>query len=384
MPTNDHPTLAIIGGGQLGRMLALAAIPLGINPRVLDPAGKDCSAAPIAALTQGSFDDLHAIEQLVANLTSKDAVTFEFENVPAHTIAWLEQEAATKRFAVHPAARSLQVAQDRAAEKQLFEQLNIPVGPYRLVNSQQQLKEAWHSIGQPAQGLVIKARAGGYDGKSQATLRSEQDIQSAWDSLHNAATHIGLIAEAFVPFSQERSVIITRAASGETRTYPNAINTHTQGILTQSTPTTDRSNSAESAAIAIANNLKHVGTLAVEFFELQDGSVLANELAPRVHNSAHWSIEACHCSQFENHARAVLNLPLGDTSLIQPTTMLNIIGQTPSPDRITAIPGAHLHLYNKQPRPNRKTGHITISAPDQRSLNERTEQAQQILDSRDT
>lgn len=344
--------IAVLGGGQLGRMLGLAGIPLDLRFRYLDPTD-DPPAAAVGEMLRGPYEDERALAALIDGV---DAVTYEFENVPASAAAFVE-----RRVRLAPGARSLAVAQDRIAEKDFFRSVGVPVQPYRAVASDDDLRRAVEEIGFPA---VLKTRRLGYDGKGQAVLRSDASVRPAWDSLER----VPCIYEAFVPFDREVSVVATRAADGYCVASPLIRNEHRDGILrTSIAPDPDGGSNltraAQDAVRAVMQGLDHVGTLAVEFFVLGD-RLVANEMAPRVHNSGHWSIEGATTSQFENHLRAIVGLPLGDPSPRGCAAMVNLIGRAPPSAELLAIPGAHLHLYGKAPRAGRKIGHVTLVGDD--------------------
>lgn len=355
--------IGIFGGGQLGRMMALASYPFNLRFSFYD-AAKDCPSAPLGQL----YGDAQAsTESLDAFIASADVFTYEFENIP---VAWVERIAAQKP--VYPSVKSLAVSQNRLNEKALFSQLAIPAAAYREVNSPDDLAQTIQELGLP---LVIKTTMGGYDGKGQFVLRDINDIATAWTELERGAP---LIAEAFVTFERELSIIAVRSQTGEVRCYPLALNTHHQGILSHSIVPAPQINAATQAQAEqyitqILNELNHVGVLTLELFDTAQG-LYANETAPRVHNSGHWSIEGAVCSQFENHMRAVAGLPLGVTEAIRPSAMINIIGQHPNTADILAIPETHLHLYGKSERLGRKLGHITITASTYQALQERIAQ----------
>jgi 5-(carboxyamino)imidazole ribonucleotide synthase len=342
--------LGIVGGGQLGRMLALAAAPLGIECRFVDPsteAGAQVAANQIVA----DYDNVDALIELAE---WSDVVTFEFENVPAPAL-----EVIAGRATLAPPQGALEVSQDRLAEKQLFESLGLPVAPYRAVNSQDELEAALAEIGTPA---ILKTRRLGYDGKGQVRIASADEAGHAWKSVESEPS----VLEGFVDFERELSVVVVRAQDGTSISYPLAENGHEKGILlVSSAPAGDVDDALQEAAVsratAIADELNHVGALALELFDV-GGHLLANEFAPRVHNTGHWTIEGAATSQFENHLRAILGLPLGSTST-QPSLLVNLIGSVPRTEDVLAIPGAHLHLYGKQPRRGRKLGHITLVEP---------------------
>ncbi len=312
-----------VGGGQLGRMLALAGLPLGIRLRFLDPAPDACARA-VGDLLVGAYDDPALLARLA---DGADAVTFEFENVPV--------EAAAAVGAV-PGPRALEEGQDRLREKELFRRLGIPTARFG----------SPEEIGVPA---LVKLRRLGYDGKGQRRIDAVEPL--AGDEL----------AEELVPFDRELSIVCVRARSGETRFWPVTENVHRDGILRVSrAPASDvRQADAEAMATALLDELAYVGVLAVELFDV-DGRLLANEFAPRVHNTGHWTIDGAVTSQFENHLRAILDLPLGETQALAEAVMVNLIGGIPPLDDLLALPSAHLHLYGKESRPGRKVGHVTL------------------------
>lgn len=351
------PRLAILGGGQLARMMALGAAPLGVRCRVLDPAA-DAPAADVAEHVVGEYDDPDSLDALVRECL---AVTYEFENVPAKVTRHLARTCGS----VSPPPTALELGQDRLLEKQLFQRVGIEVPPYTPVSTRAELDVALDRVGLPA---VAKARRLGYDGKGQAVIRTRGDIDAAWAALSASAASVGLLVEAFVPFDREISIIAVRAKDGAMAFYPITQNRHEGGILRQSVaPAADPggviATLAQRHASALLTELQYVGVLAIEFF-VRGGSLLGNEYAPRVHNSGHWTIEGAATSQFENHVRAVLGLPLGPTHARAPSIMINLIGGWPEPAAVLAVPGAHLHLYGKQPRPGRKVGHVTLVQAD--------------------
>jgi 5-(carboxyamino)imidazole ribonucleotide synthase len=351
-------TIGILGGGQLARMLALAGAPLGQRFLVVDSASDAC-ASEVAPLLVADWRDFDALEGFARRI---DVATFDFENVPAETADWL-----TLHTRVFPNPRALAIAQDRLAEKTLFREIGLATPEFAAVDTREDLARAVESIGLPA---VLKTRRLGYDGKGQAVLRVPTDVDAAWEALGGAA----LILEAFVPFTREVSVVAVRSQSGEFRAYPLTQNWHSRGILAASlAPAPDADDTAPRAfahARALAERLDYVGTFALELFD-RDGDLLGNEIAPRVHNSGHWTIEGAIASQFENHVRAVVGLPLGDTSLRQPSVMLNWIGELPDAKAILREPDAHWHDYGKEPRAGRKVGHATICARTNAELGER-------------
>jgi 5-(carboxyamino)imidazole ribonucleotide synthase len=351
-------TIGILGGGQLARMLAIAGAPLGQRFLVVDSAADAC-ASQVAPLLTADWRDFDALADFAKRI---DVATFDFENVPADTAQWL-----TEHTRVFPNPRALSLAQDRLAEKNLFREIGLPTPAFAPVDSRDDLARAIEAIGLPA---VLKTRRLGYDGKGQAVLRNQTDADVAWALLGSAP----LILEAFVPFTREVSVIAVRSQTGEFRSYPLTQNWHSGGILAASlAPAPHAGALAERAfahARALAERLDYVGTFALELFD-RDGELLGNEIAPRVHNSGHWTIEGAVCSQFENHVRAVVGLPLGDTSLRNPSVMLNWIGELPDANAILGEPDGHWHDYGKEPRAGRKVGHATVCGRTNAELSER-------------
>ena len=348
--------IGVLGAGQLGRMLALAGYPLGARFVFFDEAA-DAPAGHLAELRVGRWDDKAALDALAASV---DLVTYEFENVP---VAAAQHLAA--RVPVFPPTRALAVSQDRLHEKTLFRELGIPTAPFAAVDTRADLDRAVKAIGLPA---VLKTRTHGYDGKGQRVLRQAADADAAFAEIGGRP----LILEGFVPFERELSVLAARRASGETVLWPLVENVHREGILRLSlAPAPGAGSELESVAAALAGQvlaaLDYVGVLAIELFQ-HEGRLLANEMAPRVHNSGHWTIEGAATSQFENHLRAILGLPLGDTSARGACAMVNLVGTAPDPSALLAIRGAHLHLYGKPARPGRKLGHVTFVEHDREAL----------------
>jgi 5-(carboxyamino)imidazole ribonucleotide synthase len=345
--------VGVLGGGQLARMLALAGHPLGMEFAFLDPAPDAC-AFPLGRALHGAYDDPRKLDELA---DFADVVTFEFENVPA---------AVTERLAAHvpvyPAASSLAVAQDRLLEKKLFRELDIGTPAFHAVDNEPMLAAAAEELSYP---FVLKTRSDGYDGKGQQVVRNDADRAAAWQILGGRP----LIAEAFVRFQREVSVVAVRSRDGEVHTYPLAENRHDDGILTvsRSLPENPVEGEAHDAAHKLLDRLDYVGVLALELFDC-DGELLANEFAPRVHNSGHWTIEGAATSQFENHLRAVCGLPLGSTQARGRVAMLNLIGELPAPEPLLALRDVHLHIYGKAARPGRKIGHLTVWADDESKL----------------
>lgn len=346
-------TVGILGGGQLARMLALSGAPLGLRFLVLDSTPDAC-AAQFAPLLEADYRDEAALAEFARQV---DVATFDFENVPADAARWLAE-----RIPVFPNPRALSVAQDRLAEKSLFRELGIPVPEFADVGSRADLDAAIARIGAPA---ILKTRRLGYDGKGQFRIKTAADADAAWQALGAQAESVGLILEDFVPFQREVSVVAVRGRDGEFRTWPLTENWHESGILSASLApaTLDTALAAKAVANAhrVAEALDYVGVFALELF-LKDGELLANEMAPRVHNSGHWTIEGAETSQFQNHLRAVLGLPLGNTRMLGHACMLNWIGEMPAAAPVLTEACGHWHDYGKSPREGRKVGHATFRA----------------------
>jgi 5-(carboxyamino)imidazole ribonucleotide synthase len=331
-------------------MLALAGYPLGLHFRFLDPSPE----APVGRIAQrvtADYQDKAALEKFASGL---ELVTYEFENVPVEAVEFL-----AGRVPVYPPPVALETAQDRLKEKQLFRRLGIATTEFVPVSKPNELDAAVKKLGLPA---ALKTCRMGYDGKGQWILRTAEEVAKARPEL----PAVPLILERFVPFTRELSILAVRSNSGETAIYPLVENHHRGGILRLSlapAPLLEPAiqHAAEDAARHVLESMKYVGALAIEFFE-HGSRLLANEMAPRVHNSGHWTIEGAVTSQFENHLRAVLGLPLGSTGLTGHSAMLNLIGELPESAEVLAVPDAHLHLYGKSPRPGRKLGHVTLRA----------------------
>ncbi|MBX3233644.1 MAG: 5-(carboxyamino)imidazole ribonucleotide synthase [Labilithrix sp.] len=344
-------TVGVLGGGQLGRMLALAGYNLGQRFVFLDP-GAESTAGHVGSLRVGAYDDEERLQEIARK---SDVVTYEFENVPVGSARFLNE-----LVPVYPPPAALEVSQDRLDEKQFFERLGIPTPAFAPVSSRAELDAAVARIGLP---VVIKTRRFGYDGKGQIVLRTDADVTRAWEALGAAQ----LIVEGLVPFERELSILSVRGKDGDTRFWPLVENEHRDGVLRLSVPMSDAwtpelQARAEAHAARVLAELRYVGVLAIELFLGRDGALVANELAPRVHNSGHWTIEGSETSQFENHVRAILGLPLGSTRMVGHAAMINAIGRLPPRERILAIEGAHLHAYGKDASPGRKLGHVTIRA----------------------
>lgn len=346
-------TVGILGGGQLARMMALSGAPLGLRFLVMDTVADAC-AGQFAPLLVGDYRDESALAEFAGKV---DVATFDFENVPAESAEWL-----SARVPVFPNPRALAVAQDRLAEKTLFRELDIPVPQFAAVASRQDLDRALAEVGVPC---ILKTRRLGYDGKGQFRIRALADADAAWEALGAQAATVGLIVEAFVPFERELSVVAVRGRDGGFRTWPLTENWHVDGVLSASLAPAQVDPALARTAIdyarRLAERLDYVGVFALELF-CRDGGLLANELAPRVHNSGHWTLEGAETSQFQNHLRAVLGLPLGATHARGHACMLNWIGEMPDAAAVLGEAGGHWHDYGKEPRAGRKVGHATLRA----------------------
>ncbi len=362
-------TIGVLGGGQLGRMIALAGYTLGQRFVFLDP-GAESSAGHVGNLRVGAYDDEERLSELARK---SDVVTYEFENVPVGSARFLNE-----LVPVFPPPRALEVSQDRLDEKQFFERMGIPTPAFAAVSSREELDRAIERIGLP---VVIKTRRFGYDGKGQMVLRTQEDVNHAWEALGAAQ----LIVEGLVPFERELSILSVRSRSGETRFWPLVENEHRDGILRLSLPKSDvwtpeLQARAEKHAADVLSALDYVGVLAIELFMKPNGDLLANEMAPRVHNSGHWTIEGSETSQFENHVRAILGMPLGSTRMVGHAAMINAIGKLPPKELVLAVEGAHLHAYGKDASPGRKLGHVTIRAESKKELCDKIEALLPIVD----
>ena len=358
-------TVGILGGGQLARMLALSGAPLGLRFLVMDTQPDAC-AGQFAPLLVGDYRDQDALAEFASKV---DVATFDFENVPSESAQWLSE-----RVPVFPNPRALGLIQDRLAEKTLFRDSGIPVPAFADVTSREGLDAAIAQVGMPC---ILKTRRLGYDGKGQFRLKpgvgnresgideaaSNATADAAWRALGAQADTVGLILEAFVPFERELSVVAVRGRDGEFRTWPLTENWHVDGVLSASLAPARVDDALAATAFEharrLAEALDYVGVFALELFQ-HDGELLANELAPRVHNSGHWTYEGAETSQFQNHLRAVLGRPLGATTMRGHACMLNWIGELPDPDPVLRAAGAHWHDYGKSPRPGRKVGHATV------------------------
>jgi 5-(carboxyamino)imidazole ribonucleotide synthase len=360
--------VGIVGGGQLGRMLALAGIPLNLSFEVLDP-DERAPARTVAHHIACAYDDPGGLRRLAA---ASDVVTYEFENVPVQAAHALAHE-----VPVLPPPRALEAAQDRLLEKSLFERVGIPVHRYAAVATADELSRALDSVGLPA---VVKSRRFGYDGKGQIVVRRVDDPAEIWQ---RAGGHPSIV-ESLVDFDRELSVLAVRTREGEAGFYPLVENHHRDGILRLSLApapalTVELQAAAEAYAARVMEALDYVGVLAIELFQVGD-ALLANEMAPRVHNSGHWTIEGAETSQFEQHLRAVTGLPLGSTELRGHSAMVNLLGAVPDPTAMLSVAGTHLHVYGKDARPGRKLGHVTVRADDEARLREGLSLVERLVD----
>ncbi|WP_144822328.1 5-(carboxyamino)imidazole ribonucleotide synthase [Marinobacter piscensis] len=356
--------IGVLGAGQLGRMLALAGYPLAKSFVFYDMSGN-----PSAEIGKTISDPEGT--QLNDFLSQVDRVTYEFEHLPVEVAEKLAQEKT-----VHPSPRALQVCQNREAEKTLFGELGIPTPQWQIADSAESLKAAAEKLGCP---VVAKSNTEGYDGKGQAVLKTPEEAEAAWASIG----HPRLMVEKFVEFSREVSMIAVRAEDGQLAFYPMAENIHHEGILRYSIAPAPKlsphiQQEAERYIKSLLNELEYVGVLTLELFETAHGLV-ANEMAPRVHNSGHWTLEGAMTSQFENHIRAISGHPLGSTEARGLSCMINIIGEHGDVERLLELPYAHMHLYNKGERAGRKLGHVNVLADSYAELAWRASNCVQFL-----
>lgn len=337
--------VGVLGGGQLARMLAMAGLPLGFDFVFYDPAPDPC-AAPLGVHLRGEYSDRVMLSRFARQV---DIITYEFESIPPECLEFLSQIAP-----VHPGPQALSCASDRLREKRVFHELGIPTPAVRAVDSLSMLDEAIDEIGLPA---VLKTRTLGYDGKGQFVLRSRDEVGRAWELLDG----FSLVLESLVAFDREISILGVRGQTGDNLFYPVSENVHHGGVLrfSKSCPHDPIQEQAEELAGKILQHLNYVGVLVLELFQV-GGVLLANEMAPRVHNSGHWTIEGAVTSQFENHLRAIAGLPLGKTCVTGYAAMVNFIGRKPDLGQLLALRGLHVHLYGKAERPGRKVGHATL------------------------
>lgn len=337
--------IGVLGAGQLARMLALAGYPLGHSFVFLCPDPKSC-AAKLGEHICADYEDQNA---LLALADKVDLVTYEFENIPSATVEFL-----ARSVPVHPSHKALIHSQDRSVEKGLFQQLQIATPKYAVVTTIDELHDAVAAVGLPA---VLKTCRDGYDGKGQVVLRENSQINDAWEHVQGNPC----VLESLIPFDREVSIISVRAINGDTVFYPLSENVHREGILriSKSRLNDPMQEHAEHYAGKLLNHLDYVGTLAIEFFQV-DGKLVANEMAPRVHNSGHWTIEGSITSQFENHIRAITGMPLGSAGTKESSAMVNYIGTIPDPSELLKTPDVHFHDYGKEDQPGRKVGHVTF------------------------
>ena len=341
-----------MGAGQLGQMLALAGRHLGMQFRFISP-DADAAVGKFSELIVSDYENEAALAHFADGL---DLATYEFESIPSSSVRFVAE-----RVPVFPPPLALETAQDRANEKACFERLKIPTAPFAVVDSMREVRESLERIGLPA---VLKSRRFGYDGKGQAVIRSREEIGSAWVKTGG----VPAIVESFVKFSRELSIIAVKSRTGEMAFYPLVENHHSEGILRFSLAPAPGVSAAlqaqaEDCAASVMNELDYTGVVAIEFFETAD-ALVANEMAPRVHNTGHWTIEGADTSQFENHLRAIAGLPLGSTEMAGAAGMVNVIGNEPDIARLAELSDVHVHMYGKAPKPRRKLGHITVTADD--------------------
>ncbi|HQR45437.1 MAG TPA: 5-(carboxyamino)imidazole ribonucleotide synthase, partial [Thermoanaerobaculia bacterium] len=352
-------TVGVLGGGQLGRMLGLAGLPLGLRFRFLDPA----EASPAAAVGEHVRASFAAPQRLSEFRAGVDVVTYEFEGVPAGTA-----EALSSVVPVRPAPGVLRGMQDRLEQKRFVRSLGIDVASFAPVHDRASLEAALREVGTPSR---LKARRGGYDGRGQARIDRPEEATAAWRALGE----VPALLERHVPFRREIAILAVRDTRGAHRLYPLVETRQSDGVLVRAVapaPGIDRALRRQAGAIArrILDALDYVGVLAIECFEL-DGRLIVNELAPRVHNSGHWTTEGAATSQFENHLRAVVGFPLGSTRARGVSGLVNLLGDVPERAAVLAVPGTHLHLYGKRPLPGRKLGHVTVRAAGHGQLRDR-------------
>ncbi|HEX2722463.1 MAG TPA: 5-(carboxyamino)imidazole ribonucleotide synthase [Gemmatimonadaceae bacterium] len=344
--------IGVMGAGQLGQMLALAGNRLGHQLRFLSP-DPDAPAGRFAELIVADYENEEALAHFADGL---DVATYEFESIPASAVVYVAE-----RVPTYPPPLALETAQDRAREKECFARLGIPTAPFEPVSSMTDVRNALARTGLPA---MLKSRRFGYDGKGQAILRSRDDIGAGWVKVGGVPS----IVESVVEFTRELSIIAVRSRGGEMGFYPLVENHHSEGILRFSLAPApgvaiEMQRKAEEYATRVMDSLRYVGVLAIELFETA-GGLVANEMAPRVHNTGHWTIEGADTSQFENHLRAIAGMRIGSTDMGGAAGMVNVIGQEPDVGRLRDVENVHIHMYGKAPKPRRKLGHITVTADD--------------------
>ncbi|MEH8022359.1 5-(carboxyamino)imidazole ribonucleotide synthase [Rheinheimera metallidurans] len=357
----------VLGAGQLARMMSLAGAPLNISISAYD-VNTDSLVHPLTQQNLGTG--------LANAIAAADIITAEFEHIP---LAILEQCQKSGKF--FPGETAIKAGGDRRLEKQLLDSANVGSAAYHIVNSEADFNQAISKLGLP---LVFKSALAGYDGKGQWRLKQAEDTAALWQKISAflaADPQQSIVAEQFIPFQREVSLIGVRRANGDIKVYPLTENHHVNGVLSVSLAVAGNEQLQQQACqmfTALANKLDYVGVLSIEFFDL-NGKLLVNEIAPRVHNSGHWTQQGADICQFEQHLRAVCNLPLGSTALIRPSLMVNILGEDAVPESILTIPGLHLHWYGKSKRPGRKMGHINLSAPNNAELKARFTQLINLL-----
>lgn len=381
----ERPLVAVLGAGQLGRMLGLAAIRMGVRCRFLDPAAasaEGCPASAVGEVIAAEFTDRPALDRLA---DGADAATYEFENVPDEAVDYLG-----KRVVVSPPGLALRTAQDRLLEKKAFEACEIPTNRTvawepiagARIDTAMALQHA--VLGMGLGGAVLKTRRMGYDGKGQEVVGpANRDAFLHRIMVKGDMPTVPMLVEEFVRFSRELSIVAARGRDGEMRFWPLVENTHKQGILRRTVApapgvSAELQARAEGYVRTLMDRLRYVGVMALELFETEKG-LLANEIAPRVHNTGHWTIEGARTSQFENHVRAVLGWPLGDSSAVGHSVMLNLIGQDVDRERVMRVAGASLHWYGKSIRPGRKVGHVTVCAGTAEEAGERAGEVERII-----
>lgn len=346
--------IGILGGGQLARMLALAGYPLGMSFSCIETK-KNTSASFVTNVSVIDWENEQQLKNFAQNV---DVITYETENIPLQTAFILQQYCS-----LFPSIEILKIAQDRLSEKKLCQQLNIPTSRFTSVSSYDELKGGISSFGYPA---VLKTRRMGYDGKGQIVIKKDADVFTAWEELKGQ----DLVLESWIPFSREISLIAVRDCQGNVCFYPLIENTHIEGILHLSIAPYKNENlfaQAQEIATKIMSHVNYVGVLVIEFFQLGN-QLLVNEMAPRVHNSGHWTIEGADTSQFENHLRAIAGLPLGSTQLRGYSAMLNVLSSEPPLHAVLSFPGIHYHTYQKSASSQRKLGHITLVRGNEQQL----------------
>ncbi|WMN60073.1 5-(carboxyamino)imidazole ribonucleotide synthase [Pseudoalteromonas xiamenensis] len=362
--------ILVLGAGQLARMMSLAGTPLDLVTLAYDS-------------SSGNVIDPVSFKQYDMSLQDAiiwaDSITAEFEHIPLDVLALCQ---ASKKF--YPGAEAIATGGDRAKEKALLDEANVPSAPHCLITERTHFDQAITSLGYP---LVLKTCQAGYDGKGQWRVKEDSNVEQIWSEMSeflsrgNAQQPHAILAEQMIKFDREVSIIGARGKNGEVKIYPLTENQHTNGVLTLSVAGKEKpdiQSQAEEAFTKIANALDYVGVLAVEFFDVE-GDLLVNEIAPRVHNSGHWSQQGAHTSQFENHMRAIAGLPLGSTTLLRPTAMINVLGEKEIPKEVLAVSDVTSHWYGKSSKPGRKMGHINVSGNTLHDLGEKLAELAEIL-----